>query len=368
MISRAQPHAATTMLTALLLLAAGASADAQTLKYPLGILGKYTTDGMLVQRVETGSPMDRVGVQPGDVILKIDGQLIQNQDDLAAVLNTSGGTILLTLRKNDSGRTVRLSADLTGKGKGIQAPYFLGVIGKYTRDGMLLSTIIPGTPAARLGLQSGDLILKINNQFIGNQADLCTVLNSSGGSATLVVRSGRTGRVGSLDVDLTTYQLGCLGDFTRDGLLIATVAPATPAERSGLQPGDLIARVDNQVVRTQKDFNALINNSGGTVTLLVRKAADGLPVRLFVDLMNNPLGAWCEPGADGMRLTAVAADTPAAALGLNRGDVLLKVDDQRVRTQNDLIAALNNSGGLVTLSVRKADTGRVIRLEADLAR
>src|SRR5689334_7921587 len=78
-----------------LVLAAGSRAGAQTPRYSLGILGKYTPDGMLVQSVTPGSPMDRAGVQRGDLILKIDGQLIQNQDDLVAVINSSGGSVLL---------------------------------------------------------------------------------------------------------------------------------------------------------------------------------------------------------------------------------------------------------------------------------
>src|SRR5262249_13720657 len=158
-------------------------------------------------------------------------------------------------------------------------------------------------------------------------------------SVTLVVRDGRTGRTGKLEADLTNYELGALGEFTRNGLLLATVAPGTPADRFGLRPGDLIVSIDNQPVRSQNDFKALINNSGGTVLLQVRKAPNGLPVKLLVDLMNNPLGAWCEPGAEGMRVTSVGPDTPAARSGVQRGDTILKVDDTRVRSQNDLTGA-----------------------------
>jgi S1-C subfamily serine protease len=273
------------------------------------------------------------------------------------------------VRKGTSGRTVRVTADLEGRGgKGIWAPYFLGVIGQFTKDGLLIATAIPDTPAAALGLGKGDLIARINNQPVRTQEEFYAVLNDSGGQATLVVRSGKTGRVGTLDVDLTTYQLGALGEFTRDGMAIATVAPGTPAERCGLQRGDVIVRIDNQPVRDQDEFKTVVNNSGGTVTLAVRKAAGGRPVLLQVDLMNNPLGAWCEPDKEGMRITAVARESSAGRIGLERGDVILKIDDERVRSQQDLLAALYNSGGFITMAVRKGQTGRVVKLEADLAR
>jgi S1-C subfamily serine protease len=351
-----------------LVLSLQATAGAQTPKYSLGAFGKYTSDGMLIQQVTPGSPLERVGLRPGDVIVKMDGQFIGGQDDLAAVLDSCGGSLALAVRKNGTGRCVRLTADLEGKGRGVRVPYLLGVIGKYTSDGMLIGLVAPGSPAAAVGLAPGDLILRINNQVIRNQDDLYSVLNSSDGSVTLLVRDGRTGRTGKLEADLTNYELGALGEFTRNGLLIATVAPGTPADRFGLRPGDLLVSIDNQPVRNQNDFKTLINNSGGTVLLQLRKAPTGIPLKLLVDLMNNPLGAWCEPAAEGMRVTSVGPDTPANRSGVQRGDMILKVDDTRVRTQADLLGALLNSGGFVTLTVRKGDSGRVGKLDVDLTR
>ncbi|MGK4277479.1 PDZ domain-containing protein, partial [Escherichia coli] len=86
-------------------------------------------------------------------------------------------------------------------------------------------------------------------------------------------------------------------------------------------------------VRNQKEFEKALKDSGGSVVLLVQRGATGQVGRLPVDLTNTPLGAWCEAAAEGMRVTSVAADTPAAQAGLERGDVILKVDDQRVRAQ-----------------------------------
>ena len=68
-------------MTALaLVLSLHATAGAQTPKYSLGAFGKYTPDGMLIQQVNPGSPLDRVGLRPGDVIVKMDGQFIAGQE------------------------------------------------------------------------------------------------------------------------------------------------------------------------------------------------------------------------------------------------------------------------------------------------
>src|ERR1700730_10044999 len=56
-------------------LTAVAPAAAQEIKYPVGMLGKYTPDGMLIQKVISGTPADKGGLQSGDLVLKVDGRL-----------------------------------------------------------------------------------------------------------------------------------------------------------------------------------------------------------------------------------------------------------------------------------------------------
>src|SRR5205823_1329345 len=119
---------------------------------------------------------------------------------------------------------------------------------------MLVGNAIPFTPAARAGLSRGDLIVRINGQPVANQGDFFTVLYNSGGTATLQVKKAG-GRFVRLNVPLTTYELGALGEFTRNGMVVGAVAPGTPAAYVGLQRGDVILRIDNQVVRGQKEFD-----------------------------------------------------------------------------------------------------------------
>lgn len=349
------------------LLMAGVAAPAQDVRYPFGAFGKYTPEGMLVLEVKPDSPASRAGLQRGDLILKLDGRLITNQDDLVAAINSSGGTLVLIVKKASSGTVVRQVMDLTGK-RGVRAPYLLGVLGRFTPDGMVINTVGPDTPASKAGLQPGDIILRINDLFIANQLDYFTVLNNSGGEVKLTVRKGRGGRVLRLEADLRVYRLGVVGDFTPQGMVIDVVAPGTPADFLGIMRGDIILQIDNRPVRSQREFDTLINNSGGTVVLTLRKGLTGEVGRLLVELMNNPLGAWCEPVADGLRVTAVPPGSSAMLAGLMRGDVILKVDDQRVKTMRELVCALQDSSGLPTLTVRQAATGRIVKIDVDLTR
>jgi S1-C subfamily serine protease len=348
-------------------LALASMATAQEIKYPVGMFGKYTADGMLIQKVNPGTPADKAGLQSGDLILKVDGRLITNQDDFAGIVNTSGGQIVAVVKKGTGGNVTRVGLDLTGTSKwGPPLPYFLGVLGTFTRDGLLIGTAIPGTPAVKAGLEKGDLIVRIDNQLIATQNDFFSALYRSGGSVTLQVRKAG-GRLVKQDVSLTTYELGALGQFTRDGMTVGVVAPATPAAYVGLQKGDVIQRIDNQAVRSQKEFDRLINNSGGAVSLQVQRVGQR-PALLEVELMNNPLCAWCEKSSEGLRITATVPGGPADLLGLQRGDTLVKIDDQRLHSNADLIRALRGARGLVTIVYRQGQTNRLVTIDVDLAR
>jgi S1-C subfamily serine protease len=356
------------LLPALACLHAAASPGAaQELRYPVGMLGRYAADGFLVQKVLPATPAEKGGLQSGDFILKVDGRLVNNQEDFVNLVNSSGGQVLLVVKKGTTGRICRVGLDLTGTSRfGPPPPYFLGVVGTFTPQGVVVGTAISCTPAARIGLARGDLIARVNNLPVTNQADFFTVLYSSGGTVSLQIRKAN-GRLVREEVDLTTYELGALGTFGRDGMTIGAVAPNTPAAYVGLQRGDMILRVDNQPARSQKEFDRLIKNSGGAVTLLVQRPGQR-PTTIEVELMNNALGAWCEPAAEGMRVITIVPNSPAEAIGLQRGDTLLKIDDQRVRTHHELVRALRNARGLTTLVFRQALTDRLVKIDVDLAR
>jgi S1-C subfamily serine protease len=68
-----------------------------------------------------------------------------------------------------------------------------------------------------------------------------------------------------------------------------------------------------------------------------------------------------------VRIISVTPGTPAASLGLERGDIIVKVDNTRVRTNRQLNEALKNSGGAATLLVRKGgQLGQLTKLEVVL--
>jgi serine protease Do len=149
--------------------------------------------------------------------------------------------------------------------------------------GALVAQILPEGPAAKAGLQVGDVILSMNGQPIDMSADLPHLvggLKADAKASLEVVREGKRRTVevvvgampsddpqlsgdaqGSADTD--SNRLGVtVGDLTADqkkalelqaGVLIKDVQDG-PAAMIGLQPGDVITHLNNQALTSAKQF------------------------------------------------------------------------------------------------------------------
>src|SRR5207247_4701478 len=77
-----------------------------------------------------------------------------------------------------------------------------------------------------------------------------------------------------LDVKALTPELARqLGIRSADGVVVAGVESGSPAERSGIQPGDVVRELNRQRVRTPADFERLARalKDGDRVMLLLQR-------------------------------------------------------------------------------------------------
>lgn len=150
--------------------------------------------------------------------------------------------------------------------------------------GILLTSIVPGSPAAQAALRVGDVILKVNDWEIENSDDFTWSLDQAGASSQVsftvarpdqataealdVKLSGRLDpaqsfksffrRRGSSDgffslmdqgIETITLRAPVASQLgTSAGLLVVYVEPATPAFEAGLQPGDVIQSINGKAV------------------------------------------------------------------------------------------------------------------------
>ncbi|PKO53551.1 MAG: protease Do [Betaproteobacteria bacterium HGW-Betaproteobacteria-2] len=177
--------------------------------------GMKSTNGALVSNVEKGSPAEKGGLEPGDVILKFDNKPIETSSDLPRVVGATKPGKQVPVEILRKGNTRNLSITLgempTEKDEVVvssKAPAKT----EANRLGLILRDLTPQqkkkingsngllvvesqAPAAQAGIRRGDVILGLNNSEVQSleQFDQQLAAIPAGKTvALLVLRDGNT--------------------------------------------------------------------------------------------------------------------------------------------------------------------------------
>lgn len=165
--------------------------------------------------------------------------------------------------------------------------------------GALVVDVEPGSPAEGAGLRRGDVILEINGTPIEESRQLSARIGELrvGTAASLVYfRDGKRqearvtvaeqpgtegmertrkspSRQWGLVLTELTPQLAARFGIPRGvrGVMIRQVIPGSPADRAGLQPGDVIREVDQQPVTSVRACEQALARAGDSAFVLVQR-------------------------------------------------------------------------------------------------
>lgn len=164
--------------------------------------------GALVSKVEQGGPADRGSIKPGDIILSVDKERVQNSADL--VRNVAGvkpGTVI-TAEVWRNGKPIPIKITTTelipptASRNGATAAEAASAVGlsmrvlpDEMRRSLALETgvLVQDTQgaAARAGIRPGDVIQSINNAPVTSVAQLNSQLaGNAGKTVALLIRRG----------------------------------------------------------------------------------------------------------------------------------------------------------------------------------
>jgi Do/DeqQ family serine protease len=157
-------------------------------------MGVDTRQGAVVAQVERGSPADRAGLRPGDVVLAADGQPVRGSSDLRnriGLMEVDRTVTLAVLRDGQRRQiAVKISPAVERRSElGDTIPALAGArLGEIPPDhpaygqvgGVLVAGVARGSPAARAGLQPGDIILGIDRHPVRSLADLRAIPSGRG--------------------------------------------------------------------------------------------------------------------------------------------------------------------------------------------
>jgi serine protease Do len=152
--------------------------------------------GVAVSEVDSNSPAEQAGVRAGDIIAEVGGTRVESSEDFNARMRgyPAGTAVALSVFRQGSLRDASINTvPFPPKLAESMAWDRLGLRVKPSQGGLAISAVRPGSSAARVGISSGDMILKVNNQTMSSLDVFRDAVASALGSKSvlLVVRHGQ---------------------------------------------------------------------------------------------------------------------------------------------------------------------------------
>lgn len=184
-------------------------------------------------------------------------------------------------------------------------------LGLKEAKGALIGSVMPNEPAAKAGLKSGDIVIKIENTAITSASDLTKVIASYKPNSKIRVTAIRDGKEKQFTVTLGERNLTAnkpagelqkglsLGVSLREltnqdkqtlripeninGILIVDVKQGGQAAKAGIMPQDIILAANLKAVRTVKDLTTIIEKEGkqrGAIVLQIYRQGNSFIVSI----------------------------------------------------------------------------------------
>lgn len=217
-------------------------------------------------RTQTGTQTDYIqtdaAINPGNSggpLLNILGELIGINTAIQAQAEGIGFAIPVT-------KAQRVVHELLESGK--VSPVWLGITGQSLDQaaacyfglrrcaGMLVTDVAAGSPAARAGVEKGDVVVSLDGQDVEDADHYLDLLRNRtvGEDMTLVLHRGQEQKTLKLAGEAfgpdmaqklceRRWGVGLAAKAAQDGLAVAQVRPGSPAASLGLKPGDVIRRI-----------------------------------------------------------------------------------------------------------------------------
>jgi len=259
-------------------------------------------DGSFEDFLQTDAPINQGN--SGGALVSTSGQLVGINSQ---ILSGSGGNIGIGFAiPAQMARSVM--TQLVGGGevhRGLLGVTVQGVTSDLAQSlglpdvaGALVSDVTPDSPAARAGIERGDVLVRLEGQPVTDANVLRNRIASTRPGSTVsvgLVRDGQektvrvelgelktartagggapereeSGRLGLAVQPLRPEDAKELGISSKTGLLVSEVDPDGPAAEAGLQPGDVIEQVNRRPVTDVAGLRAAVKASGDKPSLFL---------------------------------------------------------------------------------------------------
>lgn len=332
-----------------------------------------TAVGITVTYVEPGSPAEAAGIQRGDIILAADGRDIGATHDLLAILDFKepGEEIELTLKQGDDTEVVVIQLEernghafigLTTERRLMldPRPYQEGFGERLlVEPSMVITSVVPESPADEAGLVEGDRIIAIDGEQIGSGEDLAAAVQSREPGDEITLTIVRAGEEESIQVIIT---LGENPDLQNQAYLGIYFMPLPGLEDfpEGAQPFFQF-RGEGLPEGMQPFFHFESPDFEGQEIPLPE-----IPDEIMPFMHDFP--ALPEGVEEAILVSSVTPDSPAEDVGIERGDLIISLDGEPVGDPGSFADRIQElePGDEISLTILRSGEEQAIEIEAVL--
>ncbi|HEI8867091.1 serine endoprotease DegQ [Serratia sp. AKBS12] len=328
---------------------------------------------------------DKIKVQLNDG-REFDAKLIgrDEQTDIALLQVTAKNLTAVKMADSD---TLRVGdfAVAVGNPFGLGQTATSGIISALGRSGLNLEGLenFIQTDASINRGNSGGALVNLNGELIGINT---AILAPGGGNIGIgfAIPSNMVQNLSQQLIEFGEVKRGLLGikgsEMTADmakafntdaqrGAFVSEVLPKSAAAKAGIKAGDILVSVDGKPVSSFAELRAKVGTTAPGKTIKVGLLRDGKPQEVSVTLDNSETATTSAEtlspalqgaslsngaiagGAKGVKIDNVEKGTPAAQVGLQKGDVIIGINRQRVENITALRKVLEAKPPVMALNI-----------------
>lgn len=243
---------------------------------------------------------------------------------------------------------------------------------------------------------SGGALVNLNGELIGINT---AILTPGGGNIGIgfaipsnmakslsdqIIKHGevKRGLLGIKGTEMTSDVAKALNIDAQKGAFVSEVIPNSAAAKAGIKPGDVLVSINNKYINSFAELRAKIGTSeiGKKITIgLLRK---GKPMKVNVvledsettstkaevlttSLMGATLSNSTIKGIKGVKVDSVSPNSPAAMLGLAKGDLIVNANEQQIENINQLRKIIETKPTALVLNILRGDQNIILLLRGN---
>ncbi len=296
-----------------------------------------------------------LGLRTGDRITHVHGEPIEDMVavKIAGALGDPGKPVPLTVERpgHDGTLTYRITpvADQRAEGMlamGIDMPVTLTLFG----PNFVNKEDWSKTVWAQHGVEPGMTLTAVNGQAVETYAAFARTIDALGAERVTLTFQHADAEAAASPVNVTVETQARLANLPTGGVGLAGLRPAIliasleedgPADKAGIKPGDIIARIGGAIFPGDIDdvINAVKNANGKPLSIEVLRDGKLVPFE-NVTPRKGKVGIGIQPNVDTAHVAGVVPDGPAAGLNLPPGSQVVSINGQPVESFNDMLAVL----------------------------